>query len=124
MARQVMGDALNFSGGWDVLLGLDPRHPADFPTSEGALTGIQPAYERQVAVEESDWIVESAVEGMVFGPWIGALARHAPRLSLLRGMAMDSVAHTAAPCSARARATQLHTDCAVQSMATPEARAT
>lgn len=85
-----------FSGGWDVLLGLDPRHPGDFPTADGALTGIEPAYERQAALEEADWLVETAVEGMTFGPWIGGLARHAPRISLLRGMAMDSVAHTAA----------------------------
>ena len=85
-----------FSGGWDMLLGLDPRHPGDFPSETAAVTGIEPAYERQSALTEADWMVETDVEGMVFGPWIGGLSRHASRIALLRGMAMDSVAHTAA----------------------------
>ena len=36
-----------FSGGWDVLLGLDPRDPRDFPSETESLrhSRIQPGYE-------------------------------------------------------------------------------
>ena len=38
-----------FSGGWDVLLSLDPRDPDVFQPSTVAATGIQPAYDRPVS---------------------------------------------------------------------------
>ncbi len=35
-----------FEGGWDHLLGLDPRDPKVFTDSTAAETGIQPAFDR------------------------------------------------------------------------------
>jgi len=83
-----------FSGGWDVLLGLDPRDPAVFDADNVSATRIQPAYELQRApglalVRPS----ESAVPEMVFGPYIGELAAHWERLAVIRGMSMDTLTH-------------------------------
>jgi len=85
-----------FSGGWDMLLGLDPRSPDDFPSERAIETGIEPAYDTIPNLDPADWLVETAVEGMTFGPYIGGLAAHAERLAVLRGMTMESVAHSVA----------------------------
>ena len=89
-----------FSGGWDVLLSLDPRDPDVFQPSTVAATGIQPAYDRLRGLDESDFLVPTSVDGMTFGPYIGNLADpvsgHADKLAVLRGMAMESVAHQVA----------------------------
>ena len=37
--------SINFRGGWDTLLGLDPRDPALFPDSTKGIHGIQPGYD-------------------------------------------------------------------------------
>ncbi len=82
-----------FAGGWDVLLSLDPRDPRDFPSSMESLrsTQIQPGYE-QLARPDSDVI--RTPEGLVFGPFIGDLARHSSRLAVVRGMNMETLAHS------------------------------
>ncbi|MEC9389298.1 MAG: DUF1501 domain-containing protein [Myxococcota bacterium] len=89
-----------FSGGWDVLLSLDPRDPDVFTSQAAASTGIQPAYDQLRGLDESDFLTPSTVEGMTFGPYIGALADpvvgHADKLAVVRGMTMESVAHQVA----------------------------
>ncbi|MEZ4340234.1 MAG: hypothetical protein R3B82_26730 [Sandaracinaceae bacterium] len=40
-----------FQGGWDTLLGIDPRDPAVFSDDTVGLTRIQPAYDNQSIVE-------------------------------------------------------------------------
>jgi uncharacterized protein (DUF1501 family) len=83
-----------FSGGWDVLLGLDPRDPAVFDGDSVAATRIQPAYELQRARDLA--LVRpspDAAEEMVFGPYIGGLAAHWERLAVVRGMSMDTLTH-------------------------------
>ena len=85
-----------FQGGWDMLLGLDPRNPDDFPSRLASETGIDPAYQTLVGLEPEDFLVETAVEGMTFGPYIGDMAAHASRLSVVRGLAGESVAHDVA----------------------------
>jgi uncharacterized protein (DUF1501 family) len=89
-----------FSGGWDSLLAIDPRDPDVFTQAEVSNTGIQPAYDRLRGLGESEYLVESAVEGMTFGPYIGTLADpvfgHADKLAVIRGLAMESVAHQVA----------------------------
>ena len=79
-----------FFGGWDVLLCLDPRHPDEFNESNLADTGILPAYGQQSQLP-GEMLIESG--GLTFGPFIGELARHAERMAVVRGMAMESVAH-------------------------------
>jgi hypothetical protein len=89
-----------FSGGWDSLLALDPRDPEIFTPSAVSSTGIQPAYDRLRGLDGDDYLIESSVDGMTFGPYIGDLADpiigHADKLALIRGMAMESVAHQVA----------------------------
>ena len=85
-----------FSGGWDVLLGLDPRHPDAFPDELVTTTGIQPAYADIADLDPADWLTTTAVEGMTLGPFVGDIAAHAGRLAVLRGVQMDAVAHEVA----------------------------
>lgn len=79
-----------FSGGWDVLLGLDPRDPAVFNNGNLTATRIQPGYELQVAADQQ---LLRASTGVSFGPYLGELLQHAPRLAVVRGMSMDTLTH-------------------------------
>lgn len=85
-----------FSGGWDPQLALDPKDPSIFNDSTSTIdeTGIQTGYSRLGL--GSDPRVHTSVEEMVFGPYIGELHEFAPRISLIRGMAMSSVSHQTA----------------------------
>lgn len=86
-----------FSGGWDGLLAIDPRDPSVFTPGLSSVNGIQPAYERLRGLTESDFLTPTAVDGMTFGPFVGtALADQAHRLTVLRGMTMEAVAHQVA----------------------------
>ncbi|MCB9663463.1 MAG: DUF1501 domain-containing protein [Alphaproteobacteria bacterium] len=80
-----------FSGGWDLLLGLDPRDPRVFRDDLKKSTRIQPGY-GELAKSDAD-LVRTSVPGMVFGPHIGGLARHADKLAVVRGMSMDTLTH-------------------------------
>ncbi|MEE2755608.1 MAG: DUF1501 domain-containing protein [Myxococcota bacterium] len=78
-----------FPGGWDVLLSLDPRDPAVFTNGNLRSTQIQPGYE---LLQNTDGrLIESG--GITFGPHIGELANHASRISVVRGMSMDTLTH-------------------------------
>lgn len=81
-----------FSGGWDVLLGLDPRDPREFPSEEESIarTRIQPAYE-QVALPDADII--RVDENRAFGPYIGDLVRHTDKFTVVRGINMETLGH-------------------------------
>ena len=79
-----------FSGGWDVLLGLDPRDPRDFDEESVSETRIQPGFERLQNIADPD-LVRAGPH--VFGPYIGELREHAERLCVVRGMSMDTLAH-------------------------------
>ena len=86
-----------FSGGWDSLLGLDPRDPSVFTPGMVASTGIQPGYATVRGLEPDNYLVPTAVDGMTFGPFIGNLAtEHAGKLAVLRGLTMEAVAHQVA----------------------------
>ena len=80
-----------FSGGWDILLGLDPRDPSVFTEENVRNTRIQPAYDQ---LENSDGQLVR-VGNMTFGPYIGELAQHADRLAVVRGMSMETLTHEA-----------------------------
>jgi uncharacterized protein (DUF1501 family) len=83
-----------FGGGWDVLLGLDPRDPARFPDSQLRQTQIQPGYGNIVTKPAGNPNVNIVQAGGIsFGPFIGELARHASRLAVVRGMSMDTLSH-------------------------------
>lgn len=80
-----------FSGGWDVLLGLDPRDPARFNNENARSTRILPAYDM---LQSSDGqMVEAG--GIFFGPHIGDLATHVDKMAVIRGMSMETLTHEA-----------------------------
>ncbi len=80
-----------FSGGWDVLVSLDPRDPATFTSEIVPSTFIEPAYDQ---LQNSDGqLVRTA--NHTFGPFIGELARHSDKLAVLNGMSMETLTHEA-----------------------------
>ncbi len=80
-----------FSGGWDVLLGLDPRDPNVFNADAVDDTKIQPAYELLKSPVTN--LLTEAAPGMVLGPYVGDLAKHGDKLAVVRGMSMDTLTH-------------------------------
>lgn len=83
-----------FDGGWDLLMGLDPRDPAVFSDDRVAETRIQTGYAQiTVADTPTPAPVESAVPGLTLGPFAGRLVDHAHRLCVVRGMSMETLTH-------------------------------
>ncbi len=80
-----------FSGGWDILLGLDPRDPTVFTEEVVRDTLIQPGYEQLQAPDAQ--LVRAG--NFTFGPFIGDLANHADKLAVIRGMSMETLTHEA-----------------------------
>lgn len=80
-----------FDGGWDLLMSLDPRDPAVFRDDLKKTTRIQTGWEQLSSSYQG--MVETSIDGMVFGPAIGDLARHADKLCVVRGMSMDTLTH-------------------------------
>lgn len=96
LAHAASGEELHyvfcyFSGGWDILVGLDPRDPAVFNGENLRNTRIQPAYE---LLQNSDGQLVQA-GGLTFGPFIGELANFANRIAVVRGMSMETLTHEA-----------------------------
>jgi len=83
-----------FSGGWDILLGLDPRDPRDFHSGNLSDTLIQPGYE---LLDDEGHITDiiSTNAGIKFGPYIGDIANHAEKVAVVRGMSMETLTHEA-----------------------------
>ncbi len=81
-----------FAGGWDTLLGLDPRDPADFHYGNLSSTLIQPGYDQLQALNAQPIMAET---GVMFGPYIGDLIKWAGDLAVVRGMSMDTLSHEA-----------------------------
>ena len=75
------------------MLGLDPKDPSLFREDNRSETLIQPAYDLQVTPDLVP--VDSAVDGMWFGPYIGRLRDHADKLAIIRGMSMETLTHQA-----------------------------
>lgn len=81
-----------FGGGWDILLGLDPRDPAVFTPEAQSETRIQPGYD-QLPMEYAENPLVHTPEGITFGPYIGDLAKYANRIALVRGLSMETLSH-------------------------------
>lgn len=88
-----------FGGGWDVLLGLDPRDPTEFTDERLAETRIRPGYNilnaqdpsyRPMPIRPEKAGVQSNIE---WGPAIGEMARHFDLSCVIRGINMNTVAH-------------------------------
>lgn len=98
---------IHVSGGWDVTLSLDPRNAragATEPASTRTLdtAGLRRWVSRSTPVD-GRWAAsgfsfelvraEDGRSQLVFGPAIGDLLRHSPRLTVVNGIAMDTVSH-------------------------------
>jgi hypothetical protein len=91
---------LYFSGGWDVLLSLDPRDPSVFTPERVSETRILPGY--SLLAQDGSFPIDlvtptqragAPAPAMKFGPAIGRLADHYDKLALVRGINMTTVAH-------------------------------
>ncbi len=95
-----------FSGGWDQLLALDPRDATlpqyTYVGGNEPTSGIEPAYARSVGTSAQVASVMTATSGrgvqsagnLTFGPAVTPeLLAHAPDLSIIRGISMDTVTH-------------------------------
>ena len=86
-----------FRGGWDILLGLDPRDPDVFTDDQAPWTQIETGYDRLESVPTTsghyNGILSSSVPQLQFGPYIGELIHHADKMSVVRGMSMETLGH-------------------------------
>jgi uncharacterized protein (DUF1501 family) len=80
-----------FSGGWDLLLGLDPRDPAVFSPDLKKVTRIETGFDKLPSNRRA--LVPTSIPEMTFGPYIGRLAEHADKLCVVRGLSMDTLTH-------------------------------
>lgn len=83
-----------WGGGWDILLGLDPRDPEVFHDGNVRETRTRPGYHLLDVLDHGSDPIEAA-PGMWVGPYFGDLAGHAQRLSIVRGLNMDTLTHEA-----------------------------
>lgn len=81
-----------FSGGWDTLLCLDPRDPGVFSESRITDTKIQLAWDRIPNTFDQS-IIQPSGSNIEFGPVMGGIANHYDKLSIVRGISMDTVTH-------------------------------
>jgi hypothetical protein len=89
-----------FSGGWDVLMALDPRDPMAFTAERISETRILPGYSllsgdssfptNQVTPTQR---AGGPAPAMMFGPAIGRMADHYDLATVVRGINMNTVAH-------------------------------
>lgn len=81
---------LYFEGGWDHLLGLDPRDPAVFTNADVGETGIQTGYELLPAQ-----FPKAPIDAGPFllGPAVGELAGVTDLFSIVRGINMATLTH-------------------------------
>ncbi|MEM8608685.1 MAG: DUF1501 domain-containing protein [Myxococcota bacterium] len=82
--------ACYLQGGWDVLLGPDPRDPV------GSYGGIDLGTDRLDAVYQDPIPVTSGGTEVLWGPTMAALVPHADLVTVFRGMNMNTVSHESA----------------------------
>jgi uncharacterized protein (DUF1501 family) len=82
-----------FGGGWDVLVSLDPRDPNKFNASNAETTRILPGYD--LLDNPPDPFLIPTSYGFL-GAYLGDLAtKHADKISVVRGMNMETLSHDA-----------------------------
>lgn len=78
-----------FDGGWDILLGLDPRDPR---TTNAEQHQIQPAYGQLGGAYQARGVQERA--GLRFGPAVPPeMLEHAADCSIVNAITMDTASH-------------------------------
>ena len=81
-----------FPGGWDTLVGLDPRDPEEFSEDRIPYTLIQPGYHLLPPGYRAP--ISTNVPEITLGPYIGEMARHADKMCIIRGMTTQTVGHS------------------------------
>ena len=79
-----------FQGGWDIMLGLDPKDPSIYTPEAAGLTRVEPRYD---LLDIPSTPLITTASGITFGPCIGELARHADKMTVIRGMSMETLTH-------------------------------
>lgn len=81
-----------FRGGWDTLMSLDPRDPAEFTPERRNETRIELGWDL-LPQEFSRQIIQPSGSNITFGPVMDGISRHYDKMCVVRGMSMDTVAH-------------------------------
>lgn len=81
-----------FAGGWDVLVGLDPRDPELFTFERRLETGIDPGYDAIFGTNNDPYVVG---DGILVGSAFGGMADWIDRTAIVRGMSMETLTHEA-----------------------------
>lgn len=81
-----------FRGGWDTLLGLDPRDPNVFTDANKGATKIELAWDR-LGNNYPKTIQQPAGSNIQFGPVMGGIMQHYDQMCVVRGMTMETVSH-------------------------------
>ena len=81
-----------FGGGWDTLMSLDPRDPGRFSESRIDQTKIQLGWDRLPNAYPRD-IIQPSGSNIDFGPVMGGISQHFDKMSVVRGISMDTVTH-------------------------------
>jgi hypothetical protein len=87
-----------FNGGWDVLLGADPRDPREFTPERRGITQVDPAYARLTAAfsqggTEGNGIFYDPARDLALGPAAGPVWAHRDKMCVVRGISMSTVTH-------------------------------
>ncbi|MCA9492011.1 MAG: DUF1501 domain-containing protein, partial [Myxococcales bacterium] len=83
-----------FQGGWDILLSLDPRDPVVFSRDVLQDTRIDPGYDSLIVPSKPDPApLATSVPSMMLGPFMEPLVPFADRMSIVRGMSMETLTH-------------------------------
>ncbi len=82
-----------FAGGWDTLLGIDPRDPSVFNDDSVGVTRIMPGYGLQSAVQYQEAPAYAPGSEILLGPAARPLDAVVDRLTIVRGMSMDTLTH-------------------------------
>lgn len=82
-----------FSGGWDILLSLDPRNPEVFTDDEDVIQNnrIQLGYSTLGITQP--YPVQLGGRDDLLGPYIGNMRNHADKMAIVRGMSMETLTH-------------------------------
>jgi hypothetical protein len=83
-----------FSGGWDILLNLDPRDPTEFTPERLSETRILPGYSLLSGDPSYPTMpIKRPGSNIAFGPAVGRFADHFDVMAVVRGINMTTVAH-------------------------------
>lgn len=82
-----------FSGGWDTLLGIDPRDPSVFGEDAVGTTRIMPGYGNQAEARFQEAPSYAPGTEILLGPAARPLDAVADRLAVVRGISMDTLTH-------------------------------